>query len=344
MGKGIQDRKKEHVVITSEDRAKYTKTTGLERYDFIHNALPEVNLSDVSLATTFLDRTFGMPLFISSMTGGYKDGTAINELIAEICSEYNLPMGVGSQRAMLEDPEQIDSFRVAREVDSDLFIASNIGGCQLIHAKAIDDVKRCIEAIEADALIIHLNPLQELLQPEGDRSFKGIAEGIDSIVNSLDLPVIVKETGAGLSKSVIDHLDAMGVSVVDVAGAGGTSWGKVENLRIKDESERLTVFDDWGIPLTDILESVPLPAERNYEVIASGGIRISLDIIKTLCLGANMAATATPIIRELTHDGKEGVFRFLNRLQQEMQTTLTLLGVTSISELNKNHLRRRSGM
>jgi len=239
----IQERKKDHVDLTAYSDVFYKKSTGFERYDFVHNALPEVNPSEVDVSASLLGRQFSFPLFISSMTGGYTEAGSVNTIIAKCCEKHDLPFGVGSQRAMLEDESQIESFSVVRDHAPNAFIASNIGGAQLIGGLEKEKIDLLVQSIRADAVIIHLNPLQELMQPEGDHDFKGIEKGMEHLITNLKVPVIVKETGAGISGSVAGRLLAMGVDCIDTAGAGGTSWAKVENLRERQKNP-MHQFDD----------------------------------------------------------------------------------------------------
>ncbi|MEL7834605.1 type 2 isopentenyl-diphosphate Delta-isomerase [Fodinibius sp. Rm-B-1B1-1] len=335
----IKDRKKDHVDLTAAGDMSYQVPTGFEQYYFAHNALPEINIDDVSTQTTLLGRSFSFPLFISSMTGGYTDAGAVNAIIAEFCADYNLPFGVGSQRIMLEDNDAEASFSVVREKAPDAFIAANIGGAQLVGGLSPDGLQLLIESIEADAVIVHLNPLQELMQPEGDRNFKGIEEGIQQLCSDTNLPVIVKETGAGISGSVGQRLLEAGVNIIDVAGAGGTSWAKVENERASNKNPD-TDFNNWGIPTLEcVTQLTKLKSTHNFELIASGGIRSSHDIAKSLCLGADFAASAQPIIKAIVDNGYEGLEGLFLKWKKQLITILTLLGCESPSELNPNHLK-----
>ncbi len=335
----IQDRKKDHVELTIDEGTQYHQSAGFDRYRFIHNALPEVNFDEVSTEAKLLGRTFSFPLFISSMTGGYAGAGPVNAIIAEFCEAENLPFGIGSQRAMLEDGSLTETFSVVREKAPSAFICSNIGGVQLINGFSSDKVNHLIDSIEANAVIVHLNPLQELMQPEGDRNFKGVLDGIEQLAKDSKLPVIVKETGAGISQYAAKRLLNVGVSVIDVAGAGGTSWAKVENER-ESNLRANPDFNEWGISTVDCLNDLAgLQWERSFEVIASGGIRSSFDIAKSLCLGANFTATAQPVIKAVVQDGIEGLESLFGKWEQDFKTILALLGCTSIAELNKSHLR-----
>ncbi len=342
----IGKRKEEHVEITAGGGAAYDKSTGLERYELIHNALPEINFNEVSTRSVLLGREFDFPLFISSMTGGYGKGGAVNAQIASFCQQENLPFGVGSQRIMLEKPGTRDSFRVVRETAPDAFIAANIGGNQLVGGLSEEDLGVMVEAIRADAVIVHLNPLQELLQSEGDRNFKGVAEGIKSLVRQTDLPIMVKETGGGISADVAKRILNLGVSVIDVAGAGGTSWAKVENQRSSkrnpDQDDQIyTPFENWGIPTAQsILDVDQLRTEYEFELIASGGIRSALDMVKAIALGADFTATAQPVIAAL-NSGTVGEFQNqYRRWKHQFKIALTLLGCTSPDRLNPGMVRK----
>lgn len=334
----ISKRKAEHVEISVSNRSAYQKTTGFERYDFVHNALPEVDMKEVSTDISFLGRTFAFPLFISSMTGGYAKGGAVNATIAAFCEKENLPFGIGSQRILIEKPESIDTFSVVRDEAPHAFIAANIGGCQVAEAVKSGAIQTMIDSVLADAVIVHLNVLQELMQPEGDRSFKGIIKGVSELVKATDLPVIVKETGAGINATVAHRLVDVGVSVIDVAGAGGTSWSRIENERDPDHPHK-KIFDEWGIPTVDCLLDLRENGPENCEIIASGGIRTSLDIVKSLCLGADISATAQPIIKAIIEKGYDGLVELYRHWQAEVQMALCLLGCRKPAELSMKHLR-----
>lgn len=338
----IRDRKKDHVELTVTDGTQYQTPTGFDQFYFNHNALPEVDHDQVSTSATFLGRTFDFPLFISSMTGGYADAGPVNAIIAEFCEAENLPFGVGSQRAMLEDKSLSDTFSIVREKAPNAFIASNIGGAQLIGGLKTSLLMRLTETIQANAVIVHLNPLQELMQPEGDRNFKGILKGIEKLVSDTELPVIVKETGAGISEHTARRLLNVGVQVIDVAGTGGTSWAKVENYRTSNK-EANHRFNEWGIPTVEcLLELSRLEWERSFEIIASGGIRTAFDIAKALCLGAHFTASAQPVIKAIKEDGYEGLQTLYTIWKNDLKTILTLLGHYGISELSQSDLKQKA--
>ncbi len=338
----IKQRKKDHVDLTVSGKTDYNQGTGFDRYQFRHNALPEVDFGEVGTGAEFLGRVFSFPLFISSMTGGYTDAGAVNAIIAEFCESHNLPFGVGSQRIMLEDEQAAASFSIVRERAPEAFIASNIGGAQLIGGLSEKKLDLLVNSIDADAIIVHLNPLQELMQPEGDRNFKGIEKGIEKLVKDSDLPVVVKETGAGISVEVAKRLLDLGVSVIDVAGAGGTSWSKVENERSSNKNPE-ELFNDWGIPTVQCINEIrELKSTYGFELIASGGIRSGIDIAKAFCLGATFTASAQPVIKAVVENGREGLEELYKKWSRQLKITLTLTGCEQVSELELQHLNLRA--
>ena len=335
----INKRKMEHVNLCASGEVGYQKATGFDDYDFIHNALPEINYDEVDVGASLLGRKFSLPVMISSMTGGYTEAGSVNAIIAEFCEACNLPFGVGSQRIMLEQPETEHSFSVVREKAPTAFIAANIGGTYLIDTIGRQRLERMIHSIEADAVIVHLNPLQELMQPEGDRNFKGVLAGIQDLVERSPVPVIVKETGAGLSGTVGSRLIEAGVSVLDTSGSGGTSWASVENQRSRNDDPK-PLFDNWGLPTVVSLSELNSLKQRNeVELIASGGIRSSHDIIKALCMGADFTAVAQPIIKTIKEEGMEGLEALYATWSKQMRITLCLLGIERIDELDMKVLR-----
>lgn len=338
----ISERKKEHVELTVGEGTQYQTLSGFENFRFNHNALPEVNLSEVCTKAYLLEREFSFPLFLSSMTGGILEAGPINAIIAEFCEEKNLPFGVGSQRALLEDLGSKESFSVVRKHAPNSFICSNIGGAQLIGGLPKVSIELIVDSIKANAVIVHLNPLQELMQPEGDVNFYGILDGIEKLVRNTELPVIVKETGAGISASVAKKLLNVGVKAIDVSGAGGTSWAKVENFR-SNNLNPYHEFDEWGIPTADcLIELSKLEWERSFEIISSGGIRTAFDIAKSICLGAHFTAMAQPIISAINRNGLESLNEYYERIESQFKVIMTLLGVTEIQNLNSSHINRIS--
>jgi isopentenyl-diphosphate delta-isomerase len=333
----LQNRKSDHIRLTVDNQSAYSYDAGFSKFRFVHNALPELNLYEISTEATLLGRTFSIPLFISSMTGGFAGATQVNEIIASVCEEFNIPFGIGSQRALLDYPDTIKSFSVVREIAPNAFIAGNIGGAQLVGSLNRDKINTLVESIRADALIVHLNPLQELMQAEGDRNFKGILDGIAHLVANSPVPIIVKETGAGITYHVARQLFDIGVELVDVAGAGGTSWAKVENLR-KTNAEPLNEFNDWGIPTTTCLYQLKKAGIPSHKIIASGGIRSAHDTVKSLCLGAGFAATAQPVISAIDRAGRKGLSDLIHNWRINMAYTMLLTGCSHVDMLNSDLL------
>ena len=333
----IEQRKKDHIEYSVSGQAAYHKTAGFERYDFIHNALPETDFDEISTEAEILGYQAGFPLFISSMTGGYTEAGQVNRIIAGFCQQYRIPFGVGSQRIMLENPEAAESFSVVRKEAPNAFIASNIGGCQLIGDISGKTIKLLVDSIDADAVIVHLNPLQELMQPEGDRNFKGVLHGIEHLVKQTQLPVIVKETGAGINGNTARKLLDCGVRVIDVSGAGGTSWSKIENFRRGVSGNAL---DEWGLPTVDCLLDLKDQKIPREQIIASGGIKSASDISKALCLGAGIAAMAQPVIQMIDEGGHESLEAWYKQLDHQFKVMMCLLGCRHIDELGPHHLRK----
>jgi isopentenyl-diphosphate Delta-isomerase len=335
-------RKKEHVqIVLRNDVGFRAKTTGLEHWEFEHNALPETNLEEISTATTFLGKNIELPLMVSCMTGGYADALRINRTLAEICEEAHIPMGVGSQRQAIENTHFHRTFSVVREAAPTIPVIGNIGAAEVAAMATIDAAQRLVEIIRADAFAIHLNPLQEFLQPEGNTNFRGVLEGISRLVQGLHVPVIVKEIGAGISASVARRLIDVGVRYIDVAGAGGTSWAGVEILRSKNRAKTAS-FWDWGIP-TDVAirEVAPLKGTTaNLHLIASGGIMTGLEMAKCISLGADLVASARPMLTALDRGGKKGLQTLISQWENDLRGTMFLTGSSTIRELQNARLMR----
>jgi isopentenyl-diphosphate delta-isomerase len=343
-------RKQQHIDISlTKDVSFCTKTAGFERWDFLHNALPELNLSDVDPSTSFLGKKIAFPFIISSMTGGYADAIKINRQLAEVCAIKKIAMGVGSQRQALEDDQYYRSFSVVREVASTIPVFGNIGAAEVAKLRDASPILRLVELIHADGFAIHLNPVQELLQPEGDTNFRGVLAGIEMLVKAIPVPLIVKEIGAGISADVAQRLIDSGVTIIDVAGAGGTSWAGVEILRGKNkdgkrkkEEVRLNSqeFWDWGIPTIDALRGVCIVKSKSswVKVISSGGISNGIDIAKSLAFGADYAAVARPILKALANGGVKSVLRLFDTWECELKGAMFLTGSRSIAALQKQQM------
>ncbi len=335
-------RKKQHVDITLSKNVGFkNKTTGLEHWQFVNNALPEINLGDVTTAVTFLNKPLALPILVSCMTGGYKDALRINRSIAEVCEEVGIAMGVGSQRQALESTIYHRTFSVVREAAPSIPIVGNIGASEVAAMKSADAAKRLVELIKADAFTIHLNPLQEFLQPEGNTNFKGVLNGIELLARELPVPVIVKEIGAGISAKVATRLLDAGVQYIDVAGAGGTSWAGVEIIRRKERTFA-DQFWDWGIPTATALCEVAALRNggRSLKLIASGGISTGMEVAKCLALGADLVGSARPFLQALHNGGKKKLKKLLKQWEIELRGVMFLTGSATIEELKRVPLVR----
>lgn len=321
-----ESRKKDHVEIVISKGAQHAKSAGFDKVEFIHNALPEISLASVDLSVKFLRKDLRWPLLITGMTGGYNDAEKINLGLAEAAQRYGLAFGVGSQRAMIEKPALARTYRV-RKAAPDIPLLSNIGAFQLKRYK-FEQIDSLVQDIEADALAVHLNPLQEVIQPEGDTDFSGILEAISRTCDKLSVPVIVKETGAGISQDVAVRLSKAGVKYIDVSGAGGTSWSKVEYLRYGN----IPGFEDWGIPT---LESL-MQCRGVLPLIASGGIRSGVDGAKAIALGAELCGAAYPFIKAQRENDLDA---FITLFLKQLQVSAYLTGSATHAELQKAKMR-----
>ena len=335
----IKQRKRDGIEIPlNNDVQAKTTSTYLEYVKLIHNALPELDYDEIDISTTFLKRKFSAPLIIDSMTGGAPEAARINGRLGELAEKYGFAMGLGSQRAGLESKELAETYSIARKNAPSAFLIANIGGAQLAKGLTIDNIKKIIDMIQADALVIHLNPLQELIQPEGEPKYKGVFSKISEISGALDVPVIVKEVGAGISKEVAVKLEVAGVSAINVAGAGGTSWAGVEKLRAEASNNDLKIhlgeiFWDWGIPtaisLIEVKKTVKVP------IIASGGLRNGMEMAKCIVLGASMCAMAYPFLLKAA-ESKEELFNFADTVIAELKSTMFLIGAMNLSLLKSS--------
>lgn len=335
----IKQRKKDGIDIPlNRDVQARTASTYLEHVKLVHNALPELDYDEIDTSTMFLGKKFSAPIIIDSMTGGTDEATVINGRLGELAEKYGFGMGLGSQRAGLKSEELASTYSVARKNAPNAFLIANIGGAQLAKGLSVDDARKIVRMIGADALVVHLNPLQELVQPEGEPRYAGVLARIGELVRAVDVPVMVKEVGAGISREVAVRLEMAGVSAINVAGAGGTSWAGVEKVRaemVKDGTKTHLgeLFWDWGIPtaasLIEVRRAVKLP------LVASGGLRNGLEIAKCIALGASMAAMAYPFLKAASQS-RESLFAFADTLLAELKSTMFLVGAKDITALGSS--------
>ncbi|MEW6492245.1 MAG: type 2 isopentenyl-diphosphate Delta-isomerase [Cyanobacteriota bacterium] len=335
--KETQTRKADHLRICLDEDVQFHKNTnGLERYRFTHCCLPELNRSEIDITTTFLGKSLGAPLLISSMTGGTEQAKMINCRLAEVAQQYRLAMGVGSQRVVVENPQVADTFAV-RSLAPDILLLANLGAVQLNYNYGLDECLRIMDLLEADALILHLNPLQECIQPKGDTNFRGLLDKINLLCSKISVPVIAKEVGNGISAGMAQRLIEAGVSAIDVAGAGGTSWAKVESERALNPQQRQLglTFADWGLPTAECIVDIRAIAPE-IPLIASGGLRNGLDVAKAIALGADMAGLAWPFLQAAA-ESVEAVDALVQLLIAEITTVLLCTGNATLSQLKDSN-------
>lgn len=335
----IQSRKADHIRICLDDVVQCkVASSGLERYRFHHSCLPELDYDEISLETSFLGYGLGAPLLISSMTGGTELAKIINKRLAVVAQQFGLAMGVGSQRVAIEKPEIADTFAV-RQSAPDAFLMANLGAVQLNYGYGIDQCRRVVDALEANALILHLNPLQECVQSHGDRNFKGLFRKIESLCQQLTVPVVVKEVGNGISGAIAQRLLEVGVSAIDVAGTGGTSWAKVEGERALDAQQRRLgeTFAEWGLPTADCVKEVRAIAPT-VPLIASGGLRTGLDVAKAIALGADLGGMAYPFL-SAAHESDQALQQLVESILAELKTVLLCTASATLLELKQAKLK-----
>jgi isopentenyl-diphosphate delta-isomerase len=325
----VSRRKLEHLDLCAREDVEAQRTTLLEEVELLHEALPELSAAEIDLGTSLFGRSLRAPLLITGMTGGAERAGEINRALATAAQKYGLAMGLGSQRAMWLDPELASTYRV-RDVAPDIVLFANLGVVQARDAGP-GAAAELVDAVHADALCIHLNPAQELAQDEGDRDFRGCAAAVEAIVASLPVPVIVKETGCGLSRRTLALLRGAGVRWVDVAGAGGTSWPGVESLRGSARQRALgATLREWGIPTG---ASLCFARDAGLEVIASGGLRDAGDVIRALALGARLGGMALPWLRAHERGGLAGVLALAEELSESLRALMLLVGACKLDDL-----------
>jgi len=334
----LQKRKLSHVDVCLSKPVEFKdKSTCFEDVHLVHNSLPEFNLGDVDLGVDFLGHRFGAPIIISAMTGGSEVSYKINRVLGIAAERLGLGMGVGSQRIALEKLDVSYTFSVVREVAPDIFLMGNLGAAQFSLGYGLAEALKAVEMVDADALAVHLNALQEAVQSEGEPHYGGVLAKIEDLCSSLSVPVVVKETGAGISGDVASLLKDAGVSAIDVGGAGGTSWAAVEYYRSLESGDLLhshlaESFWDWGIPtsicISEVRSAVDLP------IIATGGVRSGLDAVKALALGADVVGLALPLLRPAFEEGVEGVLSYLTSFIEELRVAMFLVGARTVADLS----------
>jgi isopentenyl-diphosphate delta-isomerase len=338
-----QTRKDDHIKICLDEKVQFNQVkNGLEKYTFTHCCLPELDYDEIDIYTNFLGKKLHSPLLISSMTGGTENAQFINQRLAIIAQKYRLAMGIGSGRVIIEKPEVAKTFQV-RSLCPDILLLANIGAVQLNYGYTWRECLKLVEILEADALILHLNPLQECIQPEGDINFKDLLAKIGVLCVKMPVPIIVKEVGNGISATMAEKLINIGVKAIDVAGSGGTSWAMVESERSDNKLKRELgkTFANWGIStadcVTDIVKKYP-----DIPLIASGGIRNGLEIAKLLALGADVVGLAYPFLKAAM-TSMEALEELVELLNAEIKTVLFCTGNKDIKSLQQSNFLKVNG-
>ena len=336
----LQQRKADHIKINLEKDVRSALTTGLEDYHFVHEALPEINLEDVDTSLTVFGKRLSAPILVSSMTGGTEQAGTINRRLAVAAQDERIAMGVGSQRTAIEHPEQAESFQVRRHAP-DVLLFANLGAVQLNYGYGLDECKRAVDLIEADALYLHLNPLQEAVQEGGDTDFSGLAGKIAEVCKSVGVPVIAKEVGWGISERSAKLLADCGVAAIDVAGAGGTSWSQVEMHRAATEFTRelAATFVGWGIPTAESIQMVK-QAVPGLMVFASGGLQDGLDIAKCIALGATLGGMAGNFLRAAAVSSDKAS-ELMQLVKRQLQVTMFATGCRDLEAIRKRGIEKR---
>jgi isopentenyl-diphosphate Delta-isomerase len=336
-GSRTASRKDEHLRINlDEDVAAKGIETGFDDWRFVHRALPEIDLGDVELRSTFLGHQVDAPLLISCMTGGTEQTRIINQRLARVAQAHGLAMGLGSCRVLLEQPDVLPTFDV-RDIAPDVPLLANLGAVQLNLGVGIDECRRLLRVLRADALVLHLNPLQEALQPSGNTAFAGLLARIAAVCAGLGAPVIVKEVGWGIAADLVTRLFEAGVAAVDVAGAGGTSWSEVERHRMRDavQARVAAAFAGWGIPTTEALILARAATPGGGFLIASGGVRDGIDVAKALALGAGSVGIAGPLVRAAAA-GDDALDETVTVILEELRLAMFCVGAARVCDLQRD--------
>lgn len=343
MSEEVKQRKVEHVAVSLANDVSAPQSASWADVRLVHRALPEVDVEEIDTSVDFLGKRLRHPIFVSSLTGGHPDVVAINERLATIAEEYGLAMGVGSQRAAVVAPELAGTFSVVRERAPHAFLIANVGAPQLIEQRrhaafTLDNVRSAVEMIGANALALHLNFLQEAAQPEGDRRAKGCLAAVEQVAGVIDLPVIAKETGAGISFEQARALKQAGVSAIDVGGAGGSSMAAMETFRAQSRGDARTagvgaLFRDWGIP-TPIAVVETTQGAPGLPIISTGGVRSGLDAARALALGATLVGMGFPFLKAAS-EGEDAVREFLDQFITELTVAMQLSGAATVEDLRQ---------
>lgn len=334
-GQATEDRKADHIRLALDERMQ-VRSHFFDGYVFEHDALPDLDLAEIDISTTFLGKRLEAPLLISGMTGGTDEAGRINRNLAEAAERCRVAVGVGSQRKALEDPEQAATFQV-RGAAPTVPLLANLGAVQLNYGFGIEECRAAVEMIGADALVFHLNALQEAIQPEGQRNFAGLLPKMGQVARELEVPVIAKEIGCGISADVARRLRGAGITIVDTAGMGGTSWARIEARR-SGELDLGDMFGDWGIATPTAIREVA--AIDGLTVIGSGGVRNGIDVAKAIAMGADVVGMAYPFLGPAT-ESVDRVVEKIERTVRELRIAMFCAGAGTLETLSHKRLQKR---
>ena len=332
---GIEKRKLRHIRVSLKENVETDIATGFEDILLIHRALPEIDLDEVSTETTFFGKKLAAPLIISAITGGTEEAAKINEVLAEVAEEKQIGIGVGSQRIAIAQPETIPTFSIVREKAPSTFVMGNLGCPQLSLGWGVPEAKKCIEMVEADTLALHMNPLQEAVQVDGDTNYHGVYEKIEELGKNIDTPLIMKETGAGIAWEDALKMEKAGASGLEISGVGGTSWSAVEYHIAKEVGKKQMEYLggalwNWGIPTA--LSVIETTQKTDLAVISSGGIRTGVEVVKSISLGAQVGGIAKPFL-EKAIEGKDALAQHVDNIIREIQVSMFLVGAKNLDDL-----------
>lgn len=332
-----KNRKNDHIQICLNEKVNFIQSNGFEKYEFIHNAITEVDINKIELGVKFIDKEINYPFLISCMTGGTNKANDINKELA-ICAEtLRIPVGVGSQRQALENDKYHSSYKIIRKNAPTVPILGNIGAAEVSKMQNFDGIKLLIDLIEADVFVIHLNSTQELFQKEGNTNFAGLLNNIEKLTHYISTPIFIKEVGNGIDFNSAKKLLDCGVKGIDVAGAGGTSWQKVEMFRNKKSLDNY--FSNWGLPTSYcIKEVVKLKEKYDFYLIGSGGITNGVEIAKAFALGADLCASANVVLKSLVNNGIDGTIIQINKWFNDVKKIMYLTGSHTLKDLNHKKL------
>lgn len=334
---GIEKRKQRHIRVSLEENVETDIGTGFEDIRLIHRALPEIDLDEVATETVFLGKRLAAPLIISAITGGTPEAAKINAALADVAEDKQIGIGVGSQRIAIDQPETVPTFTIVRENAPTTFVMGNIGCPQLSLGWGVAEAVKCIEMVDADALAIHMNPLQEAVQVNGDTNYSGILDKIKELHKNIEVPLVMKETGAGVAWKDAVKMEKAGASGLEVSGVGGTSWSAVEYHIAKEEGDKEMEYLggalwNWGIPTA--VSVVETTQKTDLSVISSGGIRTGVEIAKSIALGADLGGMAKPFLVKAV-EGRDALAQHVDNIIKEFKVAMFLVGARNIDELRK---------